>query len=132
MEVCPWFELIGIENATALGDDLLEFSKGPEVAVGERLIQNRPEVLGGLKLGRVAGQVDEPDPIRNSQVRCGVPAGVGEPEHDDALSSRPGLARSSASSASSAAKNGFEMPFDIDQKVSPEIGWTKAVTYNHL
>jgi hypothetical protein len=100
MEVCPWFELIAIENATALGDDLLEFSKGPEVAVGERLIQkvgerliqNRPEVLGGLKLGRIPGQVDEPDPIRNSQVGRGVPAGVVKPEHDDALPSRPGLA----------------------------------------
>ena len=123
------FELIATENAAALGHDLLKIGKRAEVAVGERLIQNRPEVLGGLKLGRVAGQVDEPDPIRNSQVRCGVPAGVVEPEHDDALSSRPGLARNSASSA---AKNGFEMPFDIDQKVSPEIGWTKAVTYNHL
>jgi hypothetical protein len=24
------------------------------------------------------------------------------------------------------------MPFDMYQKVSPEIGCTKAVTYNHL
>ena len=72
---------------------MLEFSKGPEVAVGERLIQNRPEALGGLKLGRVPGQVDEPDPLRHGQVRRGVPAGVVEPEYDDALPSRPGLAR---------------------------------------
>src|SRR3954452_7243944 len=51
MEVCPEAELIAIENATALGDDVLEISKGLEVLVGERLIQNGPEVLGGLKLG---------------------------------------------------------------------------------
>src|SRR3954453_17802426 len=50
--------------------------------VGKRLIQNRPEVFGGLKLGRVARQVDEPDPIRNSQVRRGVPTGVVEQKRD--------------------------------------------------
>src|SRR5215207_4249753 len=93
MEICPEFELIAIENATALGDDVLELSKRSEVVVGERLIQDGPEVLGGLKLGRVWGQVDEPDPIRHSQVRFGVPAGVVELKHDDPLASRPGLAR---------------------------------------
>src|SRR3954463_5234946 len=91
MEVCAGFELIAIENATALGDDVLEISKRLEVLVGERLIQNGPEVLGGLKLGGVWGQVNEPDPIRNSQVRFGVPAGVVEPKHDDAGASRPSL-----------------------------------------
>src|SRR5215216_5270812 len=92
MEVCAGFELIAIENATALGDDVLEISKRREVVVGEWLIQNRPEVLGGLKLGGVWGQVDEPDPIRHNQVRCGVPAGVVELKHDDAIPSRPSLA----------------------------------------
>src|SRR3954471_8043179 len=91
MEVCAGFELIAIENATALGHDVLEISKRREVLVGERLIQDRPEVLGGLKLGRVWGQVDGPDPIRNSQVRRSVPAGVVEPEDDDAIPSRPSL-----------------------------------------
>ena len=47
------------------------------------------------------------------------------------MRSRPAPA-SRANKARSAAKNGFEMPFDMDQKVSPEIGWTKAVTYNHV
>src|SRR4051795_2501476 len=91
MEVCARFELIAIENATALGHDVLEISKRLEILVGERLIQNRPEVFGGLKLGGVWGQVDGPDPIRNSQVRRSVPAGVVEPEDDDAIPSRPGL-----------------------------------------
>src|SRR3954466_14171308 len=93
VEVCPGFELIASEDAAALGHDLLEFSKGPEVAVGERLIQNRPEALGGLKLGRIPGQVDEPDPLRHGQVRLGVPAGVVEPKHDEPIPSRPSLAR---------------------------------------
>src|SRR3954463_13370569 len=93
MEVCAGFELIAIENATALGDDVLEISKRREVLVGEWLIEDGPEVLGRLKLGRVRGQVGEPDPIRDSQVGCGVPAGAVEPEHEDAIASRPGLTR---------------------------------------
>src|SRR5215212_2751946 len=92
MEVCPGSELIAIENAAALGDDALEISKRREVPVRERLIQDRPEVLGGLKLGGVWGQVGEPDPIWNGQVRFGVPAGAVELKHDDAMPSRPGLA----------------------------------------
>ena len=40
----------------------------------------------------VRGQVGEPDPIWHDQVRLGVPAGAVEPEHDDAIPSRPGLA----------------------------------------
>ncbi len=59
--------------------------------VGEWLVKNRPEVLSGLKLGRVSGEVDEPEALRNDQVRLGVPAGVVEPKHNDALASRPGL-----------------------------------------
>src|SRR3954469_14802107 len=91
MEVCAGFELIAIENATALGDDVLEISKGLEVLVGERLIQNGPEVFSRLKLGGVWGQVDGPDPIRHSQVRLSVPTGAVEPEDDDAILSRPSL-----------------------------------------
>src|SRR4029450_32124 len=81
-----------MENATALGDDVLEISKGREVVVGEWLIEDGPEVFSRLKLGGVWGQVGEPDPIRDGQVRFGVPAGAVEPEHDDPLPSRPGLA----------------------------------------
>ena len=95
---------MAIENEAALGDGSLEISKRPEVPVGERLVQSRPEVLGQLKLGRVPGQVDEPDPIRHSQIRFGVPTGVVEPEHDDAI--RPAPA-SRANSANSAAKTAW-------------------------
>src|SRR6185312_16129458 len=93
MEVCARFELIAIENATALGDDVLELSKRPEVVVGEWLIEDGPEVLSRLQFGRVWGQVEGPDPVRNCQVRCAVPAGVVELQHDDPLASRPGLTR---------------------------------------
>ena len=42
------------------------------------------------------------------------------------MRSRPAPA-SRANRASSAAKNGLEMPFETYQNTSPEIGWTKAV-----
>ncbi len=93
MEVCAGFELIAIENTTTRGDDLLEIGKGREVLIGERLIEDRPEVLGRLQFGGVARQVDEPETLGHDQVGRGVPAGVVEPKHDDALPSRPGLAR---------------------------------------
>ena len=92
MEVCPGFELIAIQDATALGDDVLKIGKGREIPVGQWLVEDGPEVLGGLKLGGVWGQVGEPDPIRHNQVRFGVPAGVVELKHDDAIPSRPSLA----------------------------------------
>ena len=68
MEVCPETELIAIETSATVCDDAFQIGEGREVLVGERLIQNRPEVLSRLKLGRVRGQVGEPDPIRNGQV----------------------------------------------------------------
>src|SRR5689334_3720365 len=72
MEVCAGFELIVIENATALSDDVLEISKRRDVLVGEWLVENGAEVFGGLQFGRARGQVGEPDPVRDSQVRCGI------------------------------------------------------------
>jgi len=72
---------------------LLKIGKGREVVVREWLIQNRPEVFGGLQFGRVRGQVDGPDPVRDSQVGRGVPTGIVESKYDDAILSRPGLTR---------------------------------------
>src|SRR3954452_8850692 len=93
MVVCAGFELIAIENTTALGDDLLEIGQGREVPVGEWLIQDGPQVFCWLKLRRIPGQVTGPEAIRHDRGGCGVPAGVVEPEYDDALPSRPSLAR---------------------------------------
>ena len=56
MEVCAWFELIAVENATARGDDVLEIGQGLEVLVGEGLVEDGPEVFSRLKLGRVGGR----------------------------------------------------------------------------
>ena len=91
MEVCPEAELIAIEDPATVCDRAFQISKRRKVLVGEWLVEDGPEVLGGLKLGRVRGQVGEPDALRHSQVRRGVPAGAVEPQHDDPLPSRPGL-----------------------------------------
>ena len=93
MEVCPEAELIAVEDPATVCDRAFQIGEGRKVAVRERLIQNGPEVLGGLKLRRVRGQVGEPEALRHNQVGRGVPAGAVEPEHDDAIPSRPGLAR---------------------------------------
>src|SRR4051812_42373063 len=82
-----------IRLSAGAGDDVLKIGKGREMPVGKRLIQNKPEVLGGLKLGGAWGRVDGPDPVRHGQVGRGVPAGVVELKHEDAIPSRPSLAR---------------------------------------
>ncbi len=92
MEVCPEAELIAIEDAATVCDGSFEIGEGLEVLVGERLVDDGPQVLGGLKLGGVRGQVDEPEAFRHDQVRRAVPAGAVEPKHDNALASRPSLA----------------------------------------
>ena len=135
MEVCARFELIAIENAAALGHDALEISKSREVPIGERLIQNRPEVFSRLKLGGVAGQVDQPEALGHNQVRLSVPTGVVEPKHDDPLASRPGLAGKQCQQRGEERLGHpvrLDTPFDMYQNTSPEIGCTTAVTYNHL
>ncbi len=91
MEVCPETERIAIEASATVCDDAFQIGEGLEVLVGEWLIQDGPEVLSRLKLGRVRGQVGEPDPVRHGQVWLSVPTGAVQPEHDDALPSRPDL-----------------------------------------
>src|SRR5215204_6780503 len=84
---------MAIADPATVCNGSLEISKGREGAIGEGLIQDGPEVLGGLKLGGVAGQVDQPEALGHDQVRCGVPAGVVELESDEALAPRSSLAR---------------------------------------
>jgi hypothetical protein len=93
MEVCPEPERIILENTTALHDGALKIGERGEVPVREWLVENRPKVLGRLKLGRMAGQVDKPEPIRHDQLRLARPAGVVEPKHNNPILSRASLAR---------------------------------------
>jgi hypothetical protein len=52
-----------------------------EVFVGERLVNERPEMFSGLKFRGARRLVDESDPIRNRQVFGSVPAGIIELKH---------------------------------------------------
>ena len=78
--------------AASLGNDGIESVDGVEVRVGERLIDERPQVLGGLELRAVGRLVDEPDTVGNGEVLRTVPAGIVELEHDDAVAPGAGLA----------------------------------------
>ena len=49
MEVCPGFELIAIENAAALGHDLLELSKRPEAQMIRHMRHGSPPRLMALQ-----------------------------------------------------------------------------------
>ena len=129
MEVCPETELIAIEDPATVCDGVFEIGEGVEVLVGQRLVEDGPEVLGGLKLGRVAGQVASRIPSGTTRFGAVCQPALSSPS--TRMRSHPAPA-SRANSASSAAKNGLETPFDTYQNTSPEIGCTKAVTYNHL
>src|SRR5215218_1138463 len=49
MEVCPGVELIAIENATALGHDVLEISKRPEAQMIRHMRHGSPPRLIALQ-----------------------------------------------------------------------------------
>ena len=51
MEVCSEAELIALENPATVCDSAIQIGEGLEGAVGERLIQDGPEVLSRLQFG---------------------------------------------------------------------------------
>jgi len=79
--------------AAPLGDDGIEIVDGVEVGVGERLIDERPQMLGGPELRAMGRLVDEPDAVGDGEVLRTVPSGIVELEHDDAVGPGTGLAR---------------------------------------
>lgn len=95
MEAGLGFELLGpaVELAATFTDDSVEFGQGFEVTVGDGFVDERPQPLGGLELGRVGGQVDEPQPVGNAQTFRSVPASI--VNGDDDAPCLPGAAQSS-------------------------------------
>jgi hypothetical protein len=92
MEVGVRLKGSGIKLATALGDGGAEFVERGDVPIDDRLIHQRPEMLGGLEFGRVGRQEDESDPLGDDQALGAMPAGIVEHEDDAALAPRAGLA----------------------------------------
>ena len=92
MEVGVRLESGGVEPTASLGDEGAEFVEGCDMPVDDRLIDERPEPLGGLEFGRVGRQKDEADPVGDDQVLGAMPARIVEHEDDAALTTRAGLA----------------------------------------
>jgi len=79
-----------MEMAASRADDDIEIVDCVEVFVGERFVDERPEVLGWLQFRAVGWLVDEPDAVGNGEVFRAVPTGVVELKHDDAVAPRAG------------------------------------------
>jgi hypothetical protein len=79
--------LVG-EGDAALAYGIVEILYGLEVAIDEWLIDEGPQVLGGLQLGTVGGLEDEADAVRNDEVLGPVPAGIVELQHNAPLAPR--------------------------------------------
>src|SRR5215207_8272680 len=93
VEVGVRLDGLRMEAAAALGDDGLEVGKGGEVPVGDRLVDQGPEMLGRLRFRAVGRQEDEADPLGDGQALGPVPAGVVEHEDDVALAPGAGFPR---------------------------------------
>ena len=85
--------LVLVEIAASRGNCSIEIADGIEVFVGERLVDERPEMFGGLELRAVGRLVDEPDAVGDGQIFRAVPTGIVKLEHDDAIAPSAGLAR---------------------------------------
>jgi hypothetical protein len=55
--------LVAPQMAATLGDGSIEILNGIEVFVDQRLIDKRPKMFGGLKLGAVGRQEDQTDSL---------------------------------------------------------------------
>jgi len=87
--------LVLLQMAASCGDDRIELFDSVEVNVGERLVDEGPEVLGGLQFRAVGWLIDEPDAVWHGQIFRAVPTGIVELEDDDAIASGAGFARES-------------------------------------
>src|SRR5215204_6171101 len=85
VEVCAGAQVLAVEFDAALGDDGLEIGKCREVSVHDRLVEHGPETLRRLKLGCVARQMEQPDPVWHETARFGVPAAPLQHEHEALL-----------------------------------------------
>lgn len=84
---------VGFEVAAALFDAGSDHGHLVEVTVDDGLVDEAPEVLGGLEFGGVGRQVDEPQAVGHPQSRFGVPSGTVEEQDDRALAAGTGFLR---------------------------------------
>lgn len=73
--------LLGKGDA-AIADRLVKARDCREAAVGERLVDERPQMLGRLQFRAVGGLEDEADAVGRGQVLGAVPASIVKLKHD--------------------------------------------------
>lgn len=77
------------QSHAAIADRLVEALDVFEAAVGERLVDELPEMLGRLQFGAVSGLEDQPDSFGHIDVFRTVPAGLIDLQHEGACRGRP-------------------------------------------
>lgn len=77
-----------LEDSAARGLGVFEVVDAGEVAVRERGVGQRPEMFGGLDLGRVGGQEEQMHVVGHAQFHAAMPAGAVEDQYN--LFARPG------------------------------------------
>ncbi|MBO0904557.1 hypothetical protein, partial [Jiella sonneratiae] len=73
-----------VEFAAAFFENELEVPERFEVSIGERFVDERPEVFGGLDFWRVGRLMDETHAVWNGEIGLCVIAGPVEDEDDEA------------------------------------------------
>jgi hypothetical protein len=76
------------EGDAALAHGFVEVFNSLEVAVDEWLVDEGPQMLGGLQLGTVGGLEYEPDAVWNDEVLGPMPASIVELQHNAPLAPR--------------------------------------------
>ncbi len=74
--------LVG-EGGAAAVEGFGEILDGGEGLVGDGLVGERPQALGGLQLGRIGRQETEADAVGDTQPGAHMPAGIVEHDDDD-------------------------------------------------
>lgn len=80
-----------LKDAAALGLDCLQGRQIVEPSIGQRLVGERPEMLGRLQFWRVGRQKEQMNALRDGDLLAGVPAGTVEHQQDVFLRSRSDL-----------------------------------------
>lgn len=76
-----------VEVAAALCDGGVEIVDRVEMFVGERLVDERPQMFGRLQFGRAGGLIDDCDAVGHGEIFRRVPAGIVDLQNDDAFAS---------------------------------------------
>jgi len=77
------------EGDAAIANRLVEVLDGLETAIGERLVNEHPKMLGRLQFGAVGGLKDEVNSIGDSQVLRALPAEAGKKNQWTTASTKP-------------------------------------------